>query len=214
MKPNFICYILITCVILSTFGCAALSPKQMGLITSTPDGARVYFYEEGTNKEVFIGTTPTSAYLQQGLWDTYLIVKKTGYETSKILLDRSGSISNHFVLVRSAEDRISEESHNFSKDFKKRVAHVLGTYDKVLNSPRMLASSVASEGRSELQDLILDFPNKTDTATVNELKILSSTIESITNLPSAYYGSSVERNRVVSASEIMSKIKIGLGLNF
>ena len=94
--------------IITISGCAMLSEKQIGHITSTPSGANVYFYEDITDQILEIGKTPIDAYCKQGLWTTYLVVEKKGYEKEKIRLPKSGPFNYHFKLKRDfSTERVS-----------------------------------------------------------------------------------------------------------
>jgi hypothetical protein len=193
-------------------GCATFAEKQTGRITSEPDGAKVSFYEPQTSKRLEIGVTPTDAHIQQGLFEIYLIGEKHGYEREQILVPKAGDISHHFSFERSYALQIIEEASSLPKEFKKDVARILGTYDRALSSPRMLSSSVASEARAQVQELILDHPDLSSSATVRALRRLSEATTFVTNLDSYYYNTQIERDAAGTVRELIFKIQIGLGL--
>lgn len=200
--------LFVMCILLE--GCAILSEKQTGRITSDPAGANVYFYQ--ADQKNAIGSTPCGAYIQYGLVDIYLVVEKSGYETEQVLVPRSGDISHHFVLERAYNLQIAEEKSNLKKEFIKEVAQILGTFDKALNSPRMLASSVVSQARSQIQGLILEYPEYSDSATVRALKRLLDKAEFVTSLNSAYYNTRTEVKGAIAVRELIDKIESGLGV--
>ena len=101
---------------------------------------------------------------------------------------------------------------NLKKEFIKEVAQIIGTFDKALNSPRMLASSVVSQGRSQIQSLIIDYPEHSDSATVRTLKRLLDKAEFVTSLGSSYYNTRIEVNGVIAVRELIDKIESGLGV--
>jgi len=202
--------LFVMCILLE--GCATFSEKQTGRITSDPAGANVYFYQGMDDQKTTIGPTPCSASVQYGLLDIYLVVEKSGYETEQVLVPRSGDISHHFVLERDYKIQIAEEKSNLKKEFIKDVAQILGTFDKALNSPRMLASSVVSQGRSQIQSLIIDYPEYSDSATVRTLKRLLDKAEFVTSLGSSYYNTRIEVKGAVAVRELIDKIESGLGV--
>jgi hypothetical protein len=164
------------------------------------------------DRKMTIGATPLDANVQYGSWDMYLVVEKSGYETEQVLLPRSGDISHHFVLERDYKLQIAEEKSNLKKEFIKEVAQILGTFDKALNSPRMLASSVVSQARSQIQGLILEYPEYSDSATVRALKRLLDKAEFVTSLSSSYYNTRIEVEGAIAVRELIDKIESGLGV--
>lgn len=193
-------------------GCATLAEKQTGKITSEPEAAKVSFYEPTTSNRRDLGVTPTNSYVQQGLFDIYLVAEKDGYESERILVPKSGDISYHFSLERSYALQIADEASNLPREFKKDVARILGKYDRVLSSPRMLSSSVAAEARAQFQELLLDNANLASSATVRALRRLSDATTFVTSLGSSYYNTAVERDAARSVREWIVKIQVGLGL--
>jgi len=193
-------------------GCATIAKKQTGKITSDPPGARVYFYEPTTDKTKDIGVTPADAWVQQGLWDIYIVAEKPGFEKEQIKIPKSGTISYHFALERSFALQIADEADSFSADFKKRIAKILGTFDKALSSPRMLSSSVVSDAKTQIQELILDYPTQKESVTVHALLKLLKEATFLTSLSSSYYDSSIERESMRIVLEWITKMKSGLGL--
>ena len=139
-------------------GCAVMGEKRIAQITSEPAGAKAYFYQPINDSWFEIGVTPTNYTFRSGLWEIFLYVEKPGHETQYVFVPNSGDVTHHFILERDFTIQINEEAPKLNKEFKKDVARLLGTFDKALNSPRMLASSVVSEARTQLQELILDYP--------------------------------------------------------
>jgi len=193
-------------------GCATLSQKQEGHLTSIPNGANVYFYEPATNKRLPIGQTPTNAWCKKGIFDAYIVAELHGYETEEWLLPKSGGIDHHFNLRKGLELRIRNEKDSYDKEFMKRVIDVIGRCDKVLNSPRMLSGSVASEAQTEYQKLKIDYPQIIDTSVNEGLLRLLDKVDRVSSLPKAYYNTSIEQNLVKEIQTLIIKIKVGLGI--
>ena len=193
-------------------GCATLSPKQEGHLTSTPPGANVFFYEPATNKKSPIGQTPGNAWCKQGIIDAYIVAEFDGYETEEWPLPKSGRIDHHFNLTKDLVSRIRNERDSFDKEFQKRVVDVIGRCDKVLNSPRMLSGSVASEAQTEYQKLRIDYPQFKDSSVNEGLLRLLDKVDRVSSLPKAYYNTTIEQNLVKEIQTLIIKIKIGLGI--
>jgi hypothetical protein len=147
-------------------GCAALSPKQQGQITSSPSGATIYFLEPETNKKTAIGSTPTEAWVKAGLFDAYLLAELDGYEPEKWELPKSGDISHYFELQKDFAASIMEENTEgrYDAEYKKAVITYLAKAEKVISSPRMLSGSMASDAKEEYQKLSIDYPQQFQSA--------------------------------------------------
>ena len=107
-------------------GCATLSPKQEGMITSEPTGASVWLYEEITDRKLFIGTTPTNAWVKRGLLNGWFVAELSGYESERWLVPKQGPITHHFVLQKDIS-KYKEDERKHEEDERKQRAEI--TFD-------------------------------------------------------------------------------------
>ncbi|MFZ3064741.1 MAG: hypothetical protein WA277_05615 [Nitrospirota bacterium] len=106
-------------------GCATLSPKQEGMITSEPTGASVWLYEI-TDRKLFIGTTPTNAWVKRGLLNGWFVAELSGYESERWLVPKQGPITHHFVLQKDIS-KYKEDERKHEEDERKQRAEI--TFD-------------------------------------------------------------------------------------
>jgi len=191
-----------------TMGCAT---PQEGRITSNPPGAVVHL-QSMEGKRIPLGKTPVQATARQGIWQTYLVAELDGYDTARWLLPRTGAIAHHFTLERDLANRIREEATAYTVPYKKAILEVVGRGDKVLNSPRMLAGSAASDARTELQKLRLEFPAYRNNAADLGMERMVSTAELVAGLPRSSYNTATEVILAAQLSDVVKKIRSGLGV--
>jgi PEGA domain len=193
-------------------GCAtATAERQTGRVTSDPVGATIYFSETHTGKKTPLGVTPSDVELNQGTWDVVLVAEKEGFETQSFLVPKTGAIDHHCVLERDLALQIADEAPRLPGGFKKGVALALGTFERALNSPKIFTSSVVSEGKTEIRNLAMDFPEQANSATMRALRRLSAAAEVVAGLDSSQYDTPVEQEAVLKVKAWIGKIRTGLG---
>lgn len=213
MRRTSLCRLSISILVtLGLGGCATLSPKQEGVITSDPPSATVYLYESVTDKRIHIGMTPATVWIKRGLWDMYIVAEKSGYESDRWLAPKSGSITHHFALQRDFASQIRDEVENYSTAYIKGVLEVIGKCDRVLNSPRMMASVAASEAQTELLKMRIEFPKYRNSAADRAMARAVKTADAVTSLSSSSYNTSCERNLALELQGLISNIQSGLDL--
>lgn len=201
-------------LVFSVFISGCRTFQKTGEIKTTPEGANVFFYEPATGKSFPIGIAPTQGQINRGSFDLYLVAEKEGYERYEVLLPQNPSVNFNINLEKRFSDQIKNESKALPTDFKKRVLKVLNSFEKILESPRMLASQTFSDAKSLLQELMFDFEKQRDSATIKTFKKLTETFERLTNLPNYKYDSSDESSLVLKAKKYIFDIRSGLDLDF
>lgn len=204
------------CIILMGFcGCATLSPKQEGRITSNPPGARItanknLSLEEGDR--FHFGYTPCDIWIKQGLFDTWLFADLNGYETGKWLIPRRGRIDHHFELARDFSLQIKDEKDSYDKEYVRGVIDILGKYEEVLSSPRMLAGIATSKAKTAWEQLRYAYPEYNSRVVDMCLALLFAKAAVLTSLPSSAYNTGVEIGLVKEMQQLIRKVKKGLGI--
>lgn len=140
-------------------------------VNSDPTGASIYLYDANTYQETLLGTTPGNFDVPQGKLWVFLLAKIDGYESVKEMIT-SQKTNYEIKLEKDWTGQILGEylSEKYSKEFIKQAINVVGTFNRALNSPRMLFASVYSEGETELSQLNLDFPEMRTTALMRALQ--------------------------------------------
>jgi hypothetical protein len=85
-------------------GCTFLSPREGGLITTSPPGANVYIIKSQTNKRELMGVTPCSYWIKRERRDMFIVFEKNGYEPERIPLPSRGSNMNISINLRKVTD--------------------------------------------------------------------------------------------------------------
>lgn len=214
-------YILIL-VILFCSGCGTLSQlpqppqnqqqqKRIGNITSNPSGADIYYYDKVNTKRL-LGQTPTQITYQSPslsfMGEGWLFITFSGYETAYWELPREGAIDHNFDLEKDISIQIKESKPPKDKEYLKGVINVVGKCDKFLQSPKMLAASVASEASSEYQKNQIDFPQYKEIILNKYLSLLVSFCVNVANSEYAIQ----QPILIIQIQNLISKIKLGIGV--
>jgi len=77
-----------------------------------------------------------------------------------------------FEAMVTQVDKIRIERPHLSSAYLKRAIEIVGVYNRMLNSPRMLIRSVQSEADTAIQTLRIDFPQSIGSATDNAFNLL------------------------------------------
>lgn len=212
-KRPAIVFLMIVVSLTAFNGCAStLSTKKSTVyINSEPQGASIHLFDANTYKETLLGITPGNFEIPLGKRWIFLKAKLDGYETKSTLIT-SSKTNYSFTLDKEWMGQILDErlSGKYTKEFTKRSVSVVGTFDKAVNSPRMLFASVYKEGENELRQLKLDFPEMRTTALMNALEDCRLKMDILT-MAGILEHTPWESMKIGEVQSLISKIHIGLG---
>lgn len=206
--------VLITTVILLIIGCATSVPKVTTTsvsVTTNPSGASIYLYDANTHQETVLGTSPGNFNIPQGTLWVFLLAKLDGHESVKEMIT-SQKTSYVFNLEKDWMEQIFNEylvEKKYDNDFVKKALDVVGTFNKAINSPRMLFASVYIEGETQLSHLSLDYPDMSSSALTRALQRCRIELKMLTMVGS-FEHTPWEYEKLREIELLITKIKGGL----